>query len=153
MRKDYYTEERIKEMGLNDRQIKAVMYVKEKGKITNKEYREITNIFRQMATIDLTDLINKDVFIKIGKAGKEIIYQLTNLSMIEGYPWHVLFILTTIYYSQMTNLICILGLIGRLVDCFYLMNWLINIFMGDINKGFLKLLLNIKIIKSELYKL
>ena len=77
MRKDYYTEERLKEMGLNDRQIKAVMYVKEKGKITNKEYREITKISRQMATIDLTDLINKDVFIKIGKAGKGIIYQLT----------------------------------------------------------------------------
>jgi ATP-dependent DNA helicase RecG len=32
------------------------MYVKEKGKITNKEYREITKISRQMATIDLTDL-------------------------------------------------------------------------------------------------
>lgn len=77
MRKDYYTEERLKEMRLNDRQIKAVMYVKEKGKITNKEYREITKISRQMATIDLTDLINKDVFIKIGKAGKGIIYQLT----------------------------------------------------------------------------
>ena len=77
MRKDYYIEERLKEMGLNDRQIKAVMYVKEKGKITNKEYREITKISRQMATIDLTDLINKDVFIKIGKAGKGIIYQLT----------------------------------------------------------------------------
>ena len=77
MRKDHYTEERLREMGLNDRQIKAVIYVKEKGKITNKEYREITKISRQMATIDLTDLINKDVFIKIGKAGKGIIYQLT----------------------------------------------------------------------------
>jgi len=28
-------------MGLNERQIKAVMYVKETGRITNKEYQKI----------------------------------------------------------------------------------------------------------------
>jgi len=76
MRKDYYTEERLKEMGLNDRQIKAVIYVKEKGKITNKEYREITKISRQMATIELTNIVDRGVFLKIGKAGKGVAYQL-----------------------------------------------------------------------------
>ena len=76
LRKDYYTEERLKEMGLNDRQIKAVMYVKEKGKITNKEYQEITKISRQMATIELTNMVDRGVFIKIGKAGKGVAYQL-----------------------------------------------------------------------------
>lgn len=40
-------------MGLNDRQIKAVLYLKEKGKITNKEYQNLTGILKQMATIDL----------------------------------------------------------------------------------------------------
>ena len=44
MRKDYYTEEKLKEMGLNERQIKAVTYVKENGKITNKKYQELNNI-------------------------------------------------------------------------------------------------------------
>ncbi len=77
MRKDYYTEERLKEMGLNERQIKAVIYVKEKGKITNKEYQEITKISRQMATIELTNIVDRGVFIKIGKAGKGVAYQLT----------------------------------------------------------------------------
>jgi len=77
MRKDYYTEERLKEMGLNDRQVKAVIYVKEKGKITNKEYQEITKISRQMATIELTNMVDRGVFIKIGKAGKGVAYQLT----------------------------------------------------------------------------
>jgi len=76
LRKDYYTEERLKEVGLNDRQIKAVIYVKEKGKITNKEYREITKISRQMATIELTNMVDRRVFIKIGKAGKGVAYQL-----------------------------------------------------------------------------
>jgi len=47
MRKDYYTEERLEEMGLNDRQIKAVMYVKEKGKITNKEYQELNGVIKK----------------------------------------------------------------------------------------------------------
>ena len=76
--KDKLTEDNLKKLGLNERQIKAVMYVKEKGKITNKEYREITKMSRQMATIELTNITNKGIFIKIGKAGKGITYQLTN---------------------------------------------------------------------------
>lgn len=34
--KDIYTEEYLRNLGLNERQIKAVMYVKEKGRITNR---------------------------------------------------------------------------------------------------------------------
>ena len=41
-RKNIYTEEYLRSLGLNKRQIGAVRYVKEKGKITNKEYRELT---------------------------------------------------------------------------------------------------------------
>lgn len=78
--KDIFTEENLRKIGLNERQIKAVMYIKEKGKITNKEYQEINSISRQMSTLDLTDLVNKEVFIKIGKAGKGIAYQLTKLT-------------------------------------------------------------------------
>jgi len=78
-RKDIYTEEYLHNLGLNERQIKAVMYVKEKGRITNKEYQELTKISRQMATIDLAETVKKGVFTKIGKAGKGIAYQLTKL--------------------------------------------------------------------------
>ena len=56
------------------------MYVKEKGKITNQEYREITNISRQMATIDLTEIVKKGIFSRLGRAGKGIAYQLTKLT-------------------------------------------------------------------------
>ena len=77
--KDIYTEEYLQGLGLNERQIKAVMYVKGKGKITNKEYQELTKISRQMATIDLIGIVKKGVFTKIGKAGKGIAYQLTKL--------------------------------------------------------------------------
>ena len=67
--KDIYTEENLRKMGLNERQIKAVMYVKEKGKITNKEYQILTGISRQMATIDLNQLIKKKILARIGKSG------------------------------------------------------------------------------------
>ena len=79
-RKDVYTEEYLHNLGLNERQIKAVMYVKEKGRITNTEYQELTKISRQMATIDLAETVKRGVFNKIGKAGKGIAYQLTELT-------------------------------------------------------------------------
>ena len=48
--KDIYTEENLRKMELNERQIKAVMYVKEKGKITNKEYQKICDTSERTAT-------------------------------------------------------------------------------------------------------
>ncbi|MEW6041468.1 MAG: helix-turn-helix domain-containing protein, partial [Elusimicrobiota bacterium] len=69
-RKDIYTEEYLKKLGLNERQIKAVMYVKEKEKITNKDYLELTNISRITASRELQDLVEKNVLKKIGKVGK-----------------------------------------------------------------------------------
>jgi ATP-dependent DNA helicase RecG len=78
--KDIYTEENLRKIGLNERQIQAVMYVKERGKITNTEYQKLTGLSRQMTTIDLTGLVEKKIFIRIGKAGKGIAYQLTKLT-------------------------------------------------------------------------
>jgi len=78
--KDIYTEENLRGMGLNERQIKAVMYVKEKGRITNKEYQAINNISRQMATIDLSIIADKGIFTRIGKVGRGIAYRLTKLT-------------------------------------------------------------------------
>ncbi|MDP2945317.1 MAG: transcriptional regulator, partial [Atribacterota bacterium] len=74
MRKDYYTEERLKEMGLNDRQIKAVMHVKQKGKITNKEYLKCCNTSIRTATRDLSDLVSKQIFTQVGVTGKGTVY-------------------------------------------------------------------------------
>lgn len=55
-RKDLYNEEDLQDKGLNPRQIKAIMYVKEKGKITNSEYQKINTVARQTATKDLNEL-------------------------------------------------------------------------------------------------
>jgi len=77
--KDVYTEEYLTKLGLNERQVKAVLYVKKNGKITNKEYQELTKVSRQTATIDLSELTEKSVFIKTGKAGRGIAYELPKL--------------------------------------------------------------------------
>lgn len=60
-RKDIYHKEYLQELGLNDRQVKAVLYVKEKGKISNKEYQELVNVARRTATRDLTQLTEKRI--------------------------------------------------------------------------------------------
>lgn len=75
--RDIYTEENLKKIGLNERQVKAVMYVKEKGKITNRAYREIFGITDRMALIDLSDLCTKKIFERIGKTGRKTGYVLS----------------------------------------------------------------------------
>lgn len=72
--RDLYTEESLKKMGLNERQVKAVMYVKKKGKITNKEYRKIFTVTDRTALRDLTDICEKGIFQKVGKTGRGIEY-------------------------------------------------------------------------------
>ena len=72
--KDIYTEENLRKMGLNQRQIKAVLYVKERGKITNKEYQKINNISKRQATEDLKQLEIYQIFFRIGSTGKGTYY-------------------------------------------------------------------------------
>ncbi|NQE44576.1 hypothetical protein C5S31_00965 [ANME-1 cluster archaeon GoMg2] len=73
--KDIYTEEYLKELELNERQIKAVMYVREKGKITNREYQELNTVSNKTAYLELSNVVNKDVFISEG-TGKQVRYVL-----------------------------------------------------------------------------
>ena len=58
-RKDIYNKEDLSGLGLSNRQIKAVLYVKEHGKITNKEYQEINTISKRTAAYELVELTEK----------------------------------------------------------------------------------------------
>jgi len=53
------TDEQLTKLGLNSRQIKAVLFVKEKGRISNKEYQEVFGVARMTATRDLTVLVER----------------------------------------------------------------------------------------------
>jgi len=74
--KDIYTEENLQRMGLNERQIKAVLYVKHKGKITNREYQTICSVKKRQTTDDLKELENMKIIERIGKTGKGTYYKL-----------------------------------------------------------------------------
>jgi ATP-dependent DNA helicase RecG len=74
-RKDTYNEQSLKELGLNDRQVKAVLYVKENGKITNKEYQEINQISNRTATYELKELVEKFDILKISGASVGTYYE------------------------------------------------------------------------------
>ena len=74
--KDIYTEENLRKTGLNERQIKAVLYVKEKEEITNTKYQEICGVKKRQATDDLKYLTNKKILKRIGITGKGTYYVL-----------------------------------------------------------------------------
>lgn len=67
-KKDIYNEEYLTGLGLNKRQVKAVLYVKENGRITNKEYQEINDrVSNKTALRDLNALIEQRVLTKQGE--------------------------------------------------------------------------------------
>jgi ATP-dependent DNA helicase RecG len=74
--KDPYTPERLRQMGLNERQIKAVLYVKEYGSISNRAYQQLTGISKRTASDELSDLVEKGVLSKVGgQRGRGTLYR------------------------------------------------------------------------------
>ena len=63
-RKDIYNEKYLKSLDLNERQIKAVLSLKEKGKITNSAYQTLNDVSKATATRDLTELVEKHKILK-----------------------------------------------------------------------------------------
>ena len=58
LRKDIFNEEHLLEKGLNERQVRAVMYVKENERVTNREYQTLNKISNRTATYELTELVD-----------------------------------------------------------------------------------------------
>ena len=77
-RKDVLTEDYLRSLGLNERQIKAVLHVKEKGRITNAEYQRICQVSAATAKRELADLTRKAVLVRKGK-GPATFYELGQL--------------------------------------------------------------------------
>ncbi len=75
--KDNITPEKLTKLGLNDRQIKAVLILKERGKITNKEYQEMNETTERTASRDLSDLVEKEIIKSSGVKGAGAFYTLS----------------------------------------------------------------------------
>lgn len=71
----YLSKETLIKLELNERQLKAISYLKEKGTITNSIYKEITETSDRTALRDLDELIRKGVLAKEGNK-KGTIYKL-----------------------------------------------------------------------------
>ena len=76
-RKNIYNAENLRQRGLNERQIKAVLYVHEHNKITNNQYQALNSVSKRTATNDLTALVNEFALLtKIGTSGANIWYEM-----------------------------------------------------------------------------
>jgi len=73
-RKDILTEEHLRSLGLNQRQVKAVLYVREKGRITNAEYQQLCLVSMRTASRDLAELVQERIMEQVGRTGKGTFY-------------------------------------------------------------------------------
>ncbi len=75
-KKDIYNTEYLESLGLNSRQVKAVLFTKNKGKITNSDYQELAGVSRETSTRDIKELIDKKLFKSSGIKGAGAYYTL-----------------------------------------------------------------------------
>jgi len=65
-RKDVYHKECLAELGLNERQLDALLFFRQKNEIVNSEYVKRYNVTDRTARYDLTELVGKNLLIKKG---------------------------------------------------------------------------------------
>lgn len=78
--KNIFTESSLKGLGLNERQVKAVLYLEETDKITNKEYQQLNMVSKRTATRDFEVLVKKGIIVQIGVTGKGTEYTLKGVA-------------------------------------------------------------------------
>ena len=71
-----YQEELLRQGGLNDRQVKAVQYTQELGRITNADYQRINKCSRNTASADLKQLVQLGWLQQQGTKGAGSFYTL-----------------------------------------------------------------------------
>jgi len=55
------------ESSMNERQLKALSYIQEHGRITNREYRVLCpNVSAETLRLDLVDLVQRGLLLKLG---------------------------------------------------------------------------------------
>lgn len=78
--RDIFTIEHLQKLGLNERQIKGIMYLKENNRITNKYYQTLNAVSRETATRDLKELIMKHLIKASGQKGAGSYYTLHSIA-------------------------------------------------------------------------
>ena len=76
LRKDLYTGEALASLGLNERQVAAIHYLKRNSLISNQEYQRLYNVKKSTATRDLTAMVQHGILRKEGSTGPGVRYSL-----------------------------------------------------------------------------
>ncbi|MDG6243972.1 MAG: Fic family protein [Methanolobus sp.] len=74
--RDHGTVGKYIQAGLKDRQIQSINFAREMGKITCKEYQRLCKLGVSTAKRDLRELVEKKIFIQIGRTGRGVYYKL-----------------------------------------------------------------------------
>ncbi len=82
-RKDIFSEEYLKNIGLNTNQVNAVFYLKENKEITNTKYQDLNGVSKATASRELSVLVNKGIIERHGRTGRGTIYTLKGSNGLE----------------------------------------------------------------------
>lgn len=74
--RDIFNDEHLQKMGLSERQLKAVAYLKIHPSITTSIYQSLTGISKRTAVRELNDMGDKEIISKEGTAGPGTLYKL-----------------------------------------------------------------------------
>lgn len=75
-RKDRLSEEQLRRLGLNERQIQAILHLKDTGAVSNSEYQRLTGAEKRTASRDLSDLVERGILERVGATGRGTRYRL-----------------------------------------------------------------------------
>jgi ATP-dependent DNA helicase RecG len=68
--RNWLTEKVIVELDINERQRKAITFAKQNGRITNKEYQQLTGVTDRTALREFRDLLDNGIIEEIGTTGR-----------------------------------------------------------------------------------
>lgn len=72
--RDWLTDEVLKQLDINPRQLQAIQHAKIKGRINNTQYRNMTGLSESTALRELRQLTVKGIFEKVGATGQAAYY-------------------------------------------------------------------------------
>jgi ATP-dependent DNA helicase RecG len=74
--KDIYTKEYLTGLGLQEKYVKALLFIKENGRITNTQFQKLLNVSKRTGTNDLKFLMDENYIEKKGTRGRGTYYTL-----------------------------------------------------------------------------
>lgn len=65
----------LSDFDLNERQLRALAHIKDKGKITNQQYQQLNDVSKATATKEMTAMVDAELLERVGKRGAGTFYR------------------------------------------------------------------------------